>query len=145
MHTKHRLDLYHARKACVKTLVITLPSLWSPPTNSLHFHCRSPGSLQTQFDRFGNFLLVALAFLPSCSNMRKSYMTLHLIPLPDFTTNLNFFISVVADRSPSTLHSSLRSQSKQVEEDQAFFALVRFGPKENISAVLHVKSPSPHS
>jgi hypothetical protein len=45
--------------------------------------------------------------------MRKSFMTLHLIgqSLPNFTTKLSFFISVVADRSPSTLHSSLRWRS----------------------------------
>jgi hypothetical protein len=35
---------------------------------------------------------------------------------------------------------SYNPSSKQVEEDQAFFALVGFGPKENISVVLHVKS-----
>jgi hypothetical protein len=32
---------------------------------------------------------------------------------------------------------------KQVEEAQAFFALVGFGPKENISAALRMKSPLP--
>jgi hypothetical protein len=31
--------------------------------------------------------------------------------------------------------------SKQVEEDQAFFALVGFGPKEKISAAFRMKSP----